>query len=73
MSQWTHVLTPAEIAAHHALIASIDPAFSVRDREYWEKRTEGELRSLMFGAWNCNDADAYQIARSYLALKQTAH
>lgn len=70
MSQWSHILTAAEIDAQFALTASLDPSFARQQREWYETRTTNELRSAMNGAWNANDSDGYQLARSFLALKE---
>lgn len=67
-SRWTHVLTPEQLAARHALTASLDPAFAERERRWYEARTESELRCLMYWAMNTAEDGAYQLARTYLAL-----
>lgn len=72
MSQWSHVLNAAEIEAIFALTASLDARFAREQREWYDTRTAGELRSAMNGAWNSNDSDGYQLARSFLALKEAA-
>lgn len=72
MSQWSHVLNAAEIAARFTLTASLDPRFARSQREWYETRTASELRSAMNGAWNANDSDGYQLARSFLAMKEAA-
>ena len=69
MSQWTHVLTPEEVSALYALTESLDPRFARQEREFYETRNENDLRALITGAWHANDADGYQRARSYLALR----
>jgi len=66
-SQWSHVLSAAELAAHYELTASLDPSFARRERDFYESRTAPELRALQAGAWNACQADTYQMARSYLA------
>jgi hypothetical protein len=71
MSAWTKVLTKEEIAAYHALTATLAPSFARGQREFYESRSDGELRSLMNGAWNCSEGDAYQLARSYLNLRES--
>ena len=67
-SPWTHVLTPEQLAARHALTASLDAAFAERERRWYEARTESELRCLMHWAVNTAEDGAYQLARTYLAL-----
>lgn len=64
---WTHIMTPAELAAHNAITASIDPSFARKERDWYESRTATQLRSSMNGAWNANDSYGYQMNRSYLA------
>lgn len=71
-SPWAHILSPAEIDAHHALTASIDPRFAATDRAFYESRTGAQLANLAAGAWNCNDPTGYQVARSYAALPQVS-
>lgn len=70
MSQWSHILTADELDARFALTASLDARFARSQREWYETRTVNELRSAMNGAWNANDSDGYQLARSFLALKE---
>lgn len=70
MSPWTCTLTADELEAHYTLTASIDPSFAKRERTFWESRTEGQLRALAAQAWNTNDSDQYQIARTYLAMRE---
>ena len=72
MSQWSHILTAAELDEQFALTARLDPSFARQQREWYEARTVQELRSHMNGAWNANDSDGYQLARSFIALKEIA-
>jgi hypothetical protein len=72
MSQWTRILTAAELDTLFALTAKLDPRFARQQREWYEARTVQELRSHMNGAWNANDSDGYQMARSFIALKEAA-
>jgi hypothetical protein len=67
-SQWTHVLTQAEIDARFDLTHAVDPRFAREQRRFYATRTSNELKALINQAWLCNDADGYQMARSYLAL-----
>ena len=67
-SSWTHVLTPEQLAARHALTASLDPAFAERERRWYGARAESELRCLMYWAMNTAEDGAYQLGRTYLAL-----
>lgn len=69
MSRWTEILTADEIAAYHALTASIDPCFAAAEKAQYERYTASELRSAMHRAWLCAEDCRYQLARSYLALK----
>lgn len=68
-NQWGEILDQSKIDARHALTASIDPRFAAADRAFYESRTASDLRVLVSQAWNCNEPTAYQIARSYLALR----
>jgi len=68
MSQWSKILSPAEIEASHARTAALDPAFAARDRAFYQSRTINELRALAVGSWNCNNATGYQMAQSYGAM-----
>jgi len=72
MSQWSHVLTAAEIEAQFALTASLDPSFARQQREWYETRTVAQLKGAAAGAWTANDSDGYQLARSFIALKEAA-
>ena len=69
LSPWTHILSSAELDARHALTAQLDPAFAAAERAFYASRTVNQLKSLEVGAWNANDPDTYQFARSYAALK----
>lgn len=69
MSQWSQILTTAEINAYHALTASLDPAFAAKERAWYESRTVNQLKSSAAQAWDWNHPTAYQLAKSYLALK----
>jgi hypothetical protein len=71
MTQWNTILTANELAARYAFTAKIDPSFAAQQSAFYDGRTDNELRALINGAWNCNDADGYQLARSHLA-KRTA-
>ncbi|MBO1023281.1 hypothetical protein IPU75_00970 [Ochrobactrum sp. SD129] len=72
MSQWTHILTAAEIDAYVAKVESLDPAFAAEQKRFYEAQSVGDLCALMHQSWLCNDADGYQLARSYKALKEGA-
>lgn len=69
MSKWTEILTPDEIAAYHALTASLDPRFAADEKAQYENWSANDLRAAMHRAWLCNEDCRYQLARSYLALK----
>lgn len=71
-SQWTDILSAAELDAQYALTASLDPAFARRQREFYEGRTVPQLQALATQAWNCCDPDGYQLARSHAALQEAA-
>jgi hypothetical protein len=68
MSRWTEILTPDDLAAFHALTASLDPAYAAAEKAQYEKWTANDLRAAMYRAWLCNEDCRYQLARSYLAL-----
>lgn len=70
MSQWSHILTAAELHAHYTLTAKLDPAFAASERAYYETRTLNQLRALAAQAWECCTPTAYQLARSHAALQQ---
>ncbi len=72
MSQWTHVLTAAEIDAYVAKVESLDPAFAAEQKRFYEAQTISGLSALMHQSWLCNDATGYQLARSYKTLKEGA-
>lgn len=71
-NKWINPLTAEQLEAQHALAARLDPAFAKADREFWESRTEPQLRVLKAQAWDANDADGYQRANTYLQ-KFAAH
>lgn len=71
-SPWSHILTPEEIDAYHALTASIDPRFARAERAEYQAMTAAQLRVAMSRAWLCNEACRYQLARSYLAMIEPA-
>jgi len=70
MSPWTHVLSAAELDAQFALTASLDPSFARQQREWYETRTIAQLKGAAAGAWTANEPDGYQLARSFIALKE---
>ncbi len=67
-SPWTDILSAAELSRRYAITESLDPCFAADQRAFYETRTLNQLRALMQQAWNCNEADAYQLARSYSTL-----
>ena len=67
-SAWNAILTAAELDAHYALTASLDPRFAKSERTFYESRTPAQLRVLAAQAWDCCEPTGYQLARSYLAL-----
>lgn len=69
-SQWTDILSTAELDAHYALTASLDPRFAAGERAFYESRTASQLRVLTAQTWNCNEPTGYQLARSYAALAE---
>jgi len=68
MSQWSKILNAAELAAYHARTAQLDPLFAAKQRAFYEGRTADQLDTLTHQAWEGNNADTYQLARSYRAL-----
>ena len=68
-SQWTKILSTAELDAYHASTAELDAAFAHRSREFYLSRTLGQLRALEHQAWLTCEPNLYQLARSYAALK----
>jgi hypothetical protein len=72
MSPWIYILSAAELKAHYALTAKLDPRFAKQEREFYEGRTVPQLHVIKAGAWNANELTSYQLARSYLALKGIA-
>ncbi len=71
-NQWAHVLSATEMDGAYALTRRLDPGFADGQREFYEQRTPAQLDSLAHQAWQCNDADGYQLARSYAAQKVIA-
>ena len=69
-SPWNTVLTPAELDAHYALTASLDPRFAAGERAFYESRTSVQLRVLAAQAWDCCEPTSYQMARSYAPLAE---
>jgi hypothetical protein len=68
MSQWADILSWEQLKANHDLTASLDPAFANRELCFWTSRTVKQLQVLKAQAWNVNDGEQWQKARSYLAL-----
>lgn len=71
-SHWSHLLTRAEIDAQRATAAALDPAYARRDAEWWDSRTDAQLRAARVGAWDCNEGGTFQMASSLLALRGAA-
>ncbi len=65
---WTDILSYEQIQANYALTAKLDPAFVTRQISFWSSRSIRQLETLKAQAWYANDAEQYQMARSYLAL-----
>lgn len=70
MSQWTELLSTDQLAEHYALTNRLDRRFGISQQQYYETRSIAQLRALSCGAWTANDAEGYQLARSYLALAE---
>lgn len=71
-SRWITVLAPTEIAQHWERMAAIDPGHTRCARAWWESQGRPSLDGLAAGAWLCNDAEQYQLARSYAAYLPSA-
>lgn len=67
MSQWSEILSAEQLAERTALTAKLDPTFARRQHEFYSTQPANRLRSLQAGAFTANDAEGYQLARSYLA------
>ena len=67
---WTDILTETELKARTASIAKLDPRFARDDAAFYESRSANQIRALITQAWNCNHSEGYQVARSYLKLKE---
>lgn len=70
MSEWSVILTPAQIEARFAATEAHDPCHGRKVRDFWETRTLGQLRALKSGAWEANDGEQYQMARSLIAREE---
>lgn len=66
VSPWASFLSIEQIEARRAVTARIDPGFASRDRAWWDARTDAELHTIAAGAWDANEAERYQLARSLL-------
>ncbi len=66
-SPWRDILTPAEIEDHWQSTARLDRPFAAAARAWWERQTKSQLDAHAEQCWRCNDADGYQLARSYAA------
>jgi len=62
---WMNTLEPREIGDYWAAYRSEFPCMAARSREFYDSRTLTELDGLITAAWNTNDAQAYQLAKSY--------
>lgn len=69
MSQWTNILTIADLKARYELTSNLDARFARDENYFWSTRTIDQLHILQHQAWLTNSADQWQLARSYLALK----
>jgi hypothetical protein len=72
MSKWTKVLTAAEIDAHFASTADLDARYARDQRAWYEARTVAQLECDKQGCWNCNEAEGFMLAASFIALKSAA-
>lgn len=72
MSQWVEILTAAQIEARFQMTAKLDPRFARDQKHFYETRTLAQLDAHAHQSWLCNEADSYQLARSFRALKEAA-
>lgn len=73
MAGWSRILSPSELEDNFAVVAQINRSFAFKTQAFYETRTPEQLTDLMIEAWSASDDRGYQIARSYLALKTSAH
>jgi hypothetical protein len=67
-SAWTDILSYEQIMARNIEAAELDPCFVRRSISFWSSRTIKQLQTLKAQAWYANDAEQFQMARSYLRL-----
>lgn len=70
-SPWAHALSAKETDRKFERYASFAPSMAVDVRAFYETRTEGQLELLAAQAWRCSEAEDYQLARSFLAIKRS--
>lgn len=70
MNPWADILTPAELLERITLTARLDVRFAGDQHGFYSTRTADQLRALTTQAWYANDAEGYQLARSYLAAQE---
>ncbi len=68
MSNWSTIMTPAQIDAYFTRFPQYQALMS-RERAVWEARTVDQLKAARGEAWNCNDGERFMLARSFLALR----
>lgn len=70
MSRWTTVLSPDQIEDHFRRFAEVMPEMAARVRAEWEAMTLAELCAARHQAWNTNEDDRYQMANSFIAIRE---
>jgi hypothetical protein len=68
MSKWTDILTEQQLEERYATTANLDPYFAYSQRVFWESRTIAQLNAIATQAWLSNDAELFQMARSYISI-----
>jgi hypothetical protein len=73
MSNWTKILTRAEVRDHLMAHVELDPVTIPANAASWLNKDARQLHSAQNAAWLCNDGESFMIARSLLAdLKRSA-
>lgn len=70
MSRWTEILTAEQINEHFERFARLMPEMARAVRADWEGMTIGQLCAAKDQAWQTNEDDRYQMAASFLAIRQ---
>ena len=67
MSNWSKILTRAQVEAHLMAHLELDPVTIPQECKWWLGRDAVQLRVERAAAWRCNDGERYMIAQSLLA------